>query len=191
MVCFNRTVAVWTLSLFMAFSTCVSQSQAQSVPDNLATPDWGDYPLLMSQFGELCTMCEAYLRCIPDSSGATSERQETLYYFQTKTFWGQVATIWDYFARWFDPVTSEERPATIYRVSTPSSEDAVVPTLTYLSVADAKVEIDGTWVDRNSGEWFTADDSKIGMCSRKGIGESMAAIAQIWPELAAENTGGQ
>lgn len=191
MVCFNRTVAVWTLSLFLAVSVFMPSPRAQSTPDMLATPDWGDYPLLMSQFGELCTMCEAYLRCTPGPDAADTGRAETLYFFETKTFWGQIATIWDYFAMWFDPVTSEKRPATIYRVATPDSADAVVPTETYLSVIDAKIEIDGTWINRESGEWFTAEDSKIGMCSRKGIGESMAAIAQIWPELAAENKGGQ
>lgn len=190
MVSFNRTVAVWTLSLFLLFSVLTPSSTAQA-PDNLATPDWGDYPLLMSQFGELCTMCEAYLKCIPNPTAADAGRNETLYFFQTKTFWGQIATIWDYFAMWFDPVTSEKRPATIYRIATPDSENAVVPTEAYLSVIEDKIEIDGTWINRESGAWFAADGSTIGKCSRKGIGESMAAIAQIWPDLAAENEGGQ
>lgn len=190
MVCFNRAVAVWTFSLFLAVSAITSSSNAQT-PDVLATPDWGDYPLLMSQFGELCTMCEAYLRCTPTPEGRQSGREETLYFFETKTFWGQIATIWDYFAMWFDPVTSEKRPATIYRVTSPEDDDSVVQTETYLSVVDAKIEIDGTWVNRDSGAWFAADDTAIGMCSRKGIGESMAAIAQLWPQLAAENKGGQ
>lgn len=190
MVCFKHALAVWTLCLFVVVSGGAPPATAQQ-SDNLSTPDWGDYPLLMSQFGELCTMCEAYLRCTPTSTVGDTGRQETLYYFETKTFWGQIATIWDYFARWFDPVTSETRPATIYRISTPNASNAVEPTEPALSVADARIEIDGTWIDRNTGAWFAAGNSEIGTCSRKGIGESMALVARTWPELAAENTGGQ
>lgn len=191
MVCFKRVLAVWTLYLIVGGAILSPPATAQDLPPEVITPDWSSYPLLMSEFGELCTMCEAYLRCTPDPTTDAADRAETLYFFRTKTFWAQIATIWDYFALWFDPVTSQERPATIYRIAAPQTDDAVIQTMTYLSEEAARIEIDNSWVDRNSGEWFTMDDTKIGMCDRRPIGESMDAIANLWPHLAHDGEGAQ
>jgi hypothetical protein len=171
----TAVIAFWTLLLLATASPLSKQPLAQEVH---STPDWGDYPLLMSQFGELCTMCEAYLKCEADGLSNPDSEAFTLYYFQTKTFWGQIATIWDYFAKWFDPVTSENRPATIYRFQKNSRISEPVPTKTNLSVADSRIDIDNTWIDRDGSTWHNRSGDVIGTCKRLSIPESMAMIIE-------------
>ena len=81
--------------------------------------------LLTDRFSELCTMCEAWALCTAEPADTVAQRAEnlsqnppkvfTLYRFKIKGFWGQIATIWNYYARLFDPVVSETRPAEIFR----------------------------------------------------------------------------
>lgn len=173
----KSTVIAWTLLLLVCAGATSTAALAQNPNDTLATPDWGDYPMLMSQFGELCTMCEAYVQCNSAESADQTSPPYTLYYFKTKTFWAQIATIWDYFAMWFDPVTSQSRPAAVYQFA----DQVVTPVTAYLSVADSLIEIDGTRIDRNTLEWSSDAGQKLGTCTRLGIPESMAMIENAGP----------
>ncbi|NKB45619.1 MAG: hypothetical protein GKS03_15210 [Alphaproteobacteria bacterium] len=186
---FRQAITAWTLVGFLMISGFNSEVWAQASADPMGTPDWGDYPMLMSQFGELCTMCEAYVQCRPEPADSTTDRDFTLYYFQNKTFWGQIATIWDYFARWFDPVTSQSRPATVYKFSS----DATVtetPLTAYLSVAESEIQIEKTRIDRTKHSWMNEGGDEIGTCKRLGIPESMAMIENglIIPGLSNEES---
>ena len=172
---YRRLAAVWTLLALMAIP---SNILAQEAEPSFTTPDWGDYPLLMSQFGELCTMCIAYVRCKEDNPGTSSTEDFAIYYFEIKSFWGQIATIWDYFAKWFDPVTSEKRPALIYRFNDDGNEYASVPTTAYLSREKSRIEIENTWIDRNTADWYAKSNEQIGSCDRMGIPEATYLIAQ-------------
>ncbi len=174
-------VAFWTLMTALPLGISAPAVSAQDTEQEFVTPDWGDYPLLMSQFGELCTMCVAYLQCQTDESGETTTKDFALYYFETKTFWGQIAIIWDYFAVWFDPVTSENRPATIYRFAGNDQAKIKVPTTAYLSEVDAKIEIDNTWIDRDTSDWYALSGERIGSCRRLGIPESVHMITSNEP----------
>lgn len=179
MICSRHTLAAWTCAAVLIFFT-QGRAFAQT-EDPLATPDWGDYPLLMSQFGELCTMCEAYVECVPSPSEGGDRNGSHLYYFKTKTFWGQIATIWYYIAQWFAPVTNEGRPAAVYRFNADGTAADLLPTSAYLDVAEARVEIDGTWIDRNTNAWFTLENVPLGQCKRLGIPESMKMIEDTGP----------
>lgn len=181
MSCFRGAIAAWTLVFTIVLGPPVTEPFAQDAADSMATPDWGDYPLLMSQFGELCTMCEAYVQCSAEQPTTSNAPAFTLYYFETKTFWGQIATIWDYFAKWFDPVTSEKRPATVFKFTPIEQPNVTTPVTAYLSVADATIDIDGTRINRNTLAWFANDGATIGSCSRLGIPESMAMIENNSP----------
>ena len=173
-------LAFWTATI-AGYGAVSPLAHAQPNEPFQTTPDWGDHPLLMSQFGELCTMCVAYLYCTPDTTedGATSGFM--LYHFQTKDFWGQIATIWDYFARWFDPVTSESRPATIFDGMNTGGSPTRMDTLAYLDEAESRVDIGGTWIHRDSSVWFDGSGQRLGTCMRPGIPEAMDFIAAQGP----------
>jgi len=161
--------------------TTPSNILAQEAERSFVTPDWGDYPLLMSQFGELCTMCIAYLRCETNDPGASVAGDFAVYHFEIKSFWGQIATIWDYFAKWFDPVTREKRPATIYHFNEEKNEDVKISTIAYLSKGESKIEIDYSWIDRNTAYWYAKSNQRIGSCVRIGIPEATHLIAKGEP----------
>jgi hypothetical protein len=69
-------------------------------------PAYADY-LLVGQFGEICTMCEAVVLCKATDRNAPYEDipehgSFTIYHLQTRTFWSQIATIWEWFIANFD-----------------------------------------------------------------------------------------
>ena len=165
-----RLLVCGATALFLLSAPALSQETA----DRLDAPDWGDYPLLMSQFGELCTMCVAYVHCHADQQDRPSDEAQVLYYFQTKDFWGQIQTIWDYYAQWFNPVTAESRPATVYAGAAPRSVEA------FLDKKNGIIRIDGTWIDRDNSAWFSdGSDEQIGSCSRPSIQAGMVLAEQM------------
>ena len=97
---------------------CLVIAAVTSLAGTKARADEQQYLLLMNRFGEICTMCEAVVLCADGDVSAVTVADLgspgtgpfTLYHFQTKTFWGQVATIWSYLRRWVEPIIREERP---------------------------------------------------------------------------------
>src|SRR5210317_1358986 len=60
-----------------------------------------DY-FLVGQFGEVCTMCEVTVLCeagseLPADDAVPTGGDFTLYHLQTRTFWSQISTIWEWF----------------------------------------------------------------------------------------------
>ena len=136
--------------------------------------------LLQSQFGELCTMCEALVACRVDPFQDPAEvkadlsdfedQEFTLYHFKTKDFWGQIATIWDYFAVWIDPVTSEKRPVRVYQHFDPQNGGPTLRERTaFLSVQEAKITVLDQSIDRWSGERISEDGDEQTYCVRLSL----------------------
>lgn len=139
-----------------------------------------DY-LLYSEFGEFCTMCEAILLCeerqvpiaqqrIPDNTNFI------LVYLQTRTFWSQIATIWEWFIYLFDPLDGHNRPVQIYAVQQGQWAEAV-ETQAHISAVAATIAI-GDWrIDRKSGQWrVQSSGQSLGYCQRLPLWESLARI---------------
>lgn len=136
------------------FATALAQVPAQVPAQIPAKPI-----LLASEFGELCTMCEAALRCEPAQMSETA--RSTIYVFHKKSFMGQVATVWDYVpfvakSEW------ETRPATIYLLNGDTVERS--GETARLNFKGAKAEVGGTRINRLNGEWQSADGSTLGLC---------------------------
>ena len=88
-------------------------------------PAYADY-FLVGQFGEICTMCEVIVLCETGDRDTQYEKipdegSFTLYHLQTRTFWSQIATIWEWFITNFDSdslaTSGHKRPVKVYSVT--------------------------------------------------------------------------
>lgn len=173
-----------------------SLAPANSSPDE-------DEMLLHNKFGELCTMCEATVLCaagdvtgvgVPDLEQAEGGPY-TLYHFHTKTFFGQIATIYDYMIRWIEPVITEKRPLTVYTIPAPGDPSAArgrTETWVELSLEPPVITIDEREIERRSREWRAMDGRVVGSCKRLPLRETWAYLqaGTPWPELVATRNAG-
>lgn len=157
------------------------------------------YLLLMNRFGELCTMCEAVVLCAEGEAAAPDVADlakpgtgpYTIYHFQTKTFWGQVATIWDYLIRWVEPVIREERPVRIYRVGAggaAGSDRSLEERMANLSIDPPLLDMEVRRINRKSSAWETPQGQAVGSCARLPIKEGLGFVKthSPWPAASAE-----
>jgi hypothetical protein len=162
------------------------------VPGTLLAAEGEPYPLLVNRFGELCTMCEATVACRAGSPPpatlpellAADATPYTLYHFQTKDFWGQVATIWKYLERWIRPVVREERPVVVYRFGPDRTRQKAVAAL---SLDPPLIEAGGQRIDRRSNAWQSATGKTVGQCARVPLRETLTWLKTTgqWPEAPA------
>lgn len=156
-----------------------TQSQAQA-PAPVQDPN---YPLLVNRFGELCTMCEATVACAAGGTApadvaalAAPGAPWTLYHFQTKDFWGQVATIFKYLERWIRPVVREERPVVVY---TSGPGGGRVDTLAALSVDPPRIAVGDRRIDRTTAAWQDGAGNPVGQCARLPLRDTLAFLKTL------------
>ena len=116
--------------------------------------------LLYSQFGEFCTMCEATLICIDEKNKINDafldHESYLLIHLETRTFWSQIATIWEFFIRNFDgyQVKGHSRPAILYSsemgnwfdIETTTAEISIDPNLIKIKkFVIENSELEGRW----------------------------------------------
>lgn len=152
-------------------------------------PAYADY-LLVGQFGEICTMCEAVVLC--ENADAETQRENipadgsfTLYHLQTRTFWSQVATIWEWFITNFDPdslaVAGHRRPVMVYTItegswSKPQTLEA------HVSLDPATIVIGDDAIDRIESRWLRGAAMRpVGFCQRLPLWDSLETIAAQLP----------
>ena len=156
------------------------------VLSQINNPAYADY-LLVGRFGEICTMCEAIVLCETDSGdrpaeGIPEDGSFTLYHLKTRTFWSQVATIWEWFITNFDPdslaVAGHRRPVEVYTVddgrwSGPQTIEA------HVSLDPATIFIGDDTIDRVDRRWLKAPASEpVGFCQRLPLWESLDIIGE-------------
>jgi hypothetical protein len=144
-----------------------------------------DY-FLVGQFGEVCTMCEVIILCDPGNSASeqTSIPESgsfTLYHLETRTFWSQIATIWEWFITNFRAdslaASGHTRPAKVYKVDngiwlTPARIEA------RLILDPGIIELGNRHINRVNREWLNvANSKKLGYCQRMPLWESLETIA--------------
>ena len=176
----NRASAL-TISLAIVFYFGVS-----SVSTVLAQVSGAQYQglFLVGRFGEVCTMCEVVVLCersatIPDYETTPTQGQFTLYHLQTRTFWSQMATIWEFFVANFSTEglaqQGHTRPTIVYAVSGNGWEPA--ETIESRLVLDPpQIEFGTTWIDRTDQSWRSRDDALLGYCERMPLWESIERI---------------
>ena len=139
--------------------------------------------LLYSQFGEFCTMCEATLVCTEGGSNIDDtflDRESyLLIHLQTRTFWSQISTIWEFFIRNFDgyQIKVHSRPVKIYSSDKGSWFD-IENTTAEISVDPNLIKIKQFFIDRETQNWIDHTEVSLGSCKRLPLWETLAYIDQ-------------
>ena len=131
-------------------------------------------------------MCEAIVLCQSSDSALQQEQipfrgNFTIYHIQTRTFWSQISTIWEWFIANIDADSlarsGHTRPVIVYDVNagvwgTPRTVEA------HLSLDPATVTLDKHVIDRVERRWLRDDSAGVvGYCQRLPLWDSLAVIA--------------
>ncbi len=135
-------------------------------------------------------MCEAIVLCETGDSKTQytdipKDRSFTLYHLQTRTFWSQISTIWEWFIANFDSdslaATGHTRPVTVHSV-TDGIWSAAQTAQAHLSLDPAIIVIDGHTIDRIKSQWLHGPDLQpAGYCQRMPLWESLDTITRQLP----------
>lgn len=147
-------------------------------------PAYADY-LLVGRFGEICTMCEAVVLC---EAGTTATEHDsipgdgrfTLYHYQTRTFWSQISTIWEWFIANFDDESlaarGHERPVEIYEIENGQWTGPRI-SLARLSLDPAVIRMGNDTIDRVDRRWqLDGATAPVGFCQRMPLWETLDAM---------------
>jgi len=159
---------------------------AAPLPAQVNDPAYSDY-FLVGEFGEICTMCEVAVLCeagdrIPAYERVPDAGDYTLYHIQTRTFWSQVSTIWEWFLSNFSPrsVDGHTRPVHVHRV-----EDGRLAPMT---VVEARVTLKQPYIDmgderieRVDRQWQSAQGQRVGYCQQLPLWDTLDVIAARGP----------
>ena len=148
-----------------------------------------DY-FLVGQFGEVCTMCEVTVLCasgnaLPSEEQVPASGDFTLYHLQTRTFWSQVSTIWEWFISNFrqDELASRGHTRPVH-VHTVRDGDwlAMQVIEARLILEPGIIEFGEFSIDRTNRAWQSADTGQVvGYCSRLPLWDTLEVIAANAP----------
>ncbi len=149
-----------------------------------------DY-FLVGRFGEVCTMCEVTVLCesadaVPEYSEIPASGSFTIYHLQTRTFWSQVSTIWEWFISNFSaaPLAARghTRPVHIHTVTDGEWQPRKIVEAR-LVLDPGVLEFGDTWINRVNRQWFDAATRQpIGYCERLPLWEALETISEQSPE---------
>ena len=144
-----------------------------------------DY-FLVGQFGEVCTMCEVVVLCeqggVPPAYEAVpGDGTFTLYHLETRTFWSQISTIWEFFISNFTTDSLAKRghgrPVNIYQIEDGQwvSEETIEGRLI---LDPGLLEFGATKVNRVNREWLDAStENALGYCQRLPLWDTLEIIS--------------
>ncbi|MBT8422105.1 MAG: hypothetical protein KJP03_03210 [Gammaproteobacteria bacterium] len=145
---------------------------------------YSDY-FLFGRFGEVCTMCEVTVLCgatdvPPDSRVVPESGTFTIYHLQTRTFWSQISTIWEWFVANFSSESlaakGHTRPVYVYQVS---GDEWAGPNVVEarLLLEPGRLEFGDRYIDRTNQRWIDANSgAPAGYCSRLPLWDALAVI---------------
>ena len=173
-------MSLWVLIGTIMISPAVAQVNIDA---------YRDY-FLVGQFGEVCTMCEVIVLCeqgavLPKEDGVPDAGDFTLYHLQTRTFWSQMSTIWEWFISNFTAEAlasrGHTRPVHVY-TSIDGSWSAYEVIEARLVLDPGLLEFGDYNVDRVNRAWQEADGGKtVGYCSRLPLWDALDSIADKAP----------
>lgn len=111
----------------------------------------------------LCSTCDDFLRCAPDSSAGAG--RYLLYRLREKSFWAQVATIWDYLVQWLRRKSADTRPLTIYENDGGTRRVLLAEGLARIDAASGLISLPDASIDMRNGEWRSRVGALQGRCT--------------------------
>ncbi|WP_101757704.1 hypothetical protein [Oceanicoccus sp. KOV_DT_Chl] len=171
----NTRKLIFTLSLILF---------AFPVSAQVNDPKYKDY-FLMGRFGEVCTMCEIIVLCehgevIPNYESIPGSGTFTLYHIQTRTFWSQVSTIWEWFVKNFSEATLAAKGHTrpVYRYVVTENQWAEQEILQARIILEpGRLEFGEHTIDRVEQSWLdNSSGEQLGYCQRLPLWDSLEQI---------------
>jgi len=152
------------------------------LPAQVNSDAYRDY-FLVGQFGEVCTMCEVVVLCeagrrVPAYESIPADRNVTLYYIQTRTFWSQISTIWEWFIANFrsDALAARghTRPVWVYQINGTNwtGPDVIEGRLI---LEPGVIDLADKTIERVAAAWQVKGETQ-GYCQRMPLWESIEAI---------------
>ena len=151
--------------------------------------EFRDY-FLVGSFGEVCTMCEITVVCEAGDAPSVYEvvpddGNFTLYYLQTRTFWSQISTIWEWFVVNFSSeslaASGHTRPVHVYTVTDGNwSGQKIIEAR--LILEPGVIEFGDYHIDRISRAWRQVGTGvTAGYCQRMPLWDTLESIAANAP----------
>ena len=133
----------------------------------LAGCDRGPAPLpsesLQIRINLLCSTCDDFLRC--DALGVTPDTESyRLYRLREKSFWAQIAPIWDYLIQLVRRKTTDVRPLSVYENQGELRRVSDVVGKARIDAAAGLLQLPDSTIDMRNGEWRTSTGELQGQC---------------------------
>lgn len=130
----------------------------------------------------LCTTCDEFLRCDawpPAAGGASATAISRIYRLREKSFWAQVATIWDYLVQWVHRKTTDTRPLSIYveRDGVRTVTDIDQPA--QLDFVAGHITLHDSQIDMRDGRWQSKSGAELGACKPMPRREGYAMVRKF------------
>jgi len=125
----------------------------------------------------LCTTCDDFLRCTR-TADAGSERY-LLYRLREKSFWAQIATIWDYLVQWLRRKTSDERPMTVYLNDGDVRSVLDIAGTARVDAAVGLISLPDSSIDMRNGDWRDLRGELQGRCKTMPRREGYAWVRSL------------
>ena len=124
----------------------------------------GPEPLPAAELGIrinlLCTTCDDFLQC--RASSATDSF--TLYRLGEKSFWGQIATIWDYLIQSVRRKTSDRRRLTVYLEQAGQRRMLSAEGIARVDMVSGLISVPDSLIDMRDGSWRSPQGELLGRC---------------------------
>ena len=123
----------------------------------------------------LCTTCDDFLQCRASSSTDSF----TLYRLREKSFWAQIATIWDYLIQLLRRKTSDQRPLTVYAEQNGLRVVRSTEGVARVDLVSGLISLPDSLIDLRDGSWRSLQGGVLGGCVSMPRREGYAWVREL------------